>query len=349
MRWDIFCHVIDNLGDAGVCWRLCTLLAHEPRDQVTLWIDQADVLQSLAPPFSRPSNITIKTWQPCLDDSARVETGHEPDVLIEAFGCRTPIQYRADIAILCSQLTWINLEYLSAETYVVRSHGLPSPVMSGPAKGMTQWFFYPGFTEGTGGVMWADAPAVVATSSSDRAYLFCYESPALQTLCRALLEQGITPHIAPGRAAAYVASQFDAALKAQCRFAPLVAQAEFDALLAGNALNVVRGEDSFVRAQLAARPFIWHIYPQDDHAHREKLSSFFEIYSHELPEFLKQLLWRVWQGFNEGSLAPQDARELIQNLPAYTAHATAWRARLVQRDDLVTQLRAFVKSKAEKS
>jgi uncharacterized repeat protein (TIGR03837 family) len=352
--------VIDNLGDAGVCWRLASLLAREPQDTITLWIDQADVLQSLAPPHSRPTNVTIRIWQPGVDDSARIEKGDEPDVLIETFGCRTPIQYQSDIFILCSQLTWINLEYLSAEPYVARSHGLPSPVMSGPAKGMRQWFFYPGFTQGTGGVMWVDAQLAASLEPphpcplpqgerEKQAYIFCYESPSLQTLCRALLEQGITPHIAPGRGAAYARSQFEASLKAQCQFAPLVAQADFDAQLAGNALNVVRGEDSFVRAQLAARPFIWHIYPQDDHVHREKLSSFFELYSSELPDLLKQVLWRVWQGFNEGTLATQDIKDFMENLPAYTSHAAAWRAKLIQQNDLVTQLRAFVKAKAEKS
>jgi uncharacterized repeat protein (TIGR03837 family) len=48
---------------------------------------------------------------------------------------------------------WINLEYLSAESYAQRCHGLPSPVMSGPGKGLTKHFFYPGFVPGTGGLL----------------------------------------------------------------------------------------------------------------------------------------------------------------------------------------------------
>jgi hypothetical protein len=27
MRWDIFCQIVDNNGDAGVCWRLARALS----------------------------------------------------------------------------------------------------------------------------------------------------------------------------------------------------------------------------------------------------------------------------------------------------------------------------------
>jgi uncharacterized repeat protein (TIGR03837 family) len=269
-------------------------------------------------------------------------------VLIEAFGCHTPYPYQALAHDLHPQPIWINLEYLSAQAYVARSHGLPSPVMSGPAKGMTQWFFYPGFTEGTGGLMWADAPQT-ATPARSEAFIFSYETPALGAVCEALLAAGIKPIIAAGRTATFAQPHLSAEVQAQCRFAPLVPQAQFDAQLAGNALNIVRGEDSFVLAQWAARPFIWHIYPQEDDAHRAKLLAFFELYSKELPENLRVTLWQVWQGFNDGKLEVASLQTLLAKLPAYTAHAAAWRSTLLQRDDLVAQLRAFVKSKAEKS
>jgi uncharacterized repeat protein (TIGR03837 family) len=352
MRWDIFCHVIDNLGDAGVCWRLCALLARETQDHVTLWIDKPEVLLPLAPLKSRPTNIDVKLWQATPTDAISLDNHLPPDVVIEAFGCRTPERYQSFASELCAQSIWINLEYLSAQPYVVRSHGLPSPVMSGPRKGAVQWFYYPGFTQGTGGIMQADAPDLSRKPLEpypQNAYLFSYETPALKPLCEALIERNITPHIAAGRGASYVQAQFDAQLQATCRFTPLVPQLEFDDLLVGNALNVVRGEDSFVRAQLAARPFIWHIYPQEDNAHRAKLSAFFELYSVQLPENLKQLLWLVWEHFNDGTLTTAQTHALLEHLPAYTAHAAVWRQSLLQREDLVAQLRGFIKSKAEKS
>jgi hypothetical protein len=300
MNWHLFCHVIDNLGDAGVCWRLASLLAREPLDDITLYIDQPLILDTLAPVNSRPKNIRIKPWTAGENGSASFAPHAAPDVLIEAFGCHTPHQYQALAHDLLPQPIWINLEYLSAEAYVARSHGLPSPVMSGPAKGMTQWFFYPGFTEGTGGVMWADAPQT-ATPARHEAFIFSYETPALGAVCEALVAAGITPVMAAGRTTDYIKHAFAQQhlgfdVQARCRFAPLVSQAQFDAQLAGNALNIVRGEDSFVRAQLAARPFIWHIYPQEDNAHCEKLLAFFELYSKELAENLRVILWQVWQG-----------------------------------------------------
>jgi hypothetical protein len=348
MKWHIFCHVIDNLGDAGVCWRLASLLARDASDDITLYIDQPQVLDALAPINSRPQNITVKPWSTGENGSASFAPHEAPDVLIEAFGCHTPHQYQVIAHDLLPQPIWINLEYLSAEAYVARSHGLPSPVMSGPAKGMTQWFFYPGFTENTGGVMWADAPQT-ATPARNEAFIFSYETPALGAVCEALLAAGIKPIVAAGRTATFTQQHLSAEVQAQCRFVPLVPQAQFDAQLAGNALNIVRGEDSFVRAQWAARPFIWHIYPQEDSAHCAKLLAFFELYSKELQGNLRNNLWEVWQGFNDGQLEVASLQTLLANLPAYTAHAAAWRSKLVQRDDLVAQLRAFVKSKAEKS
>ena len=37
--WDVFCRVVDNYGDAAVCWRLARQLADEHGARVRLWID----------------------------------------------------------------------------------------------------------------------------------------------------------------------------------------------------------------------------------------------------------------------------------------------------------------------
>ena len=44
---DIFCHVIDNFGDAGVCWRLARGLSEEEGFRVTLYIDDAVTLSKI--------------------------------------------------------------------------------------------------------------------------------------------------------------------------------------------------------------------------------------------------------------------------------------------------------------
>jgi uncharacterized repeat protein (TIGR03837 family) len=89
------------------------------------------------------------------------------DVVVEAFGCELPDAIQA-LMVQGTPPVWINLEYLSAEAYVARSHGLPSPVMRGPARGATKWFFFPGFTPGTGGLLREpDGVGVGPASSSD--------------------------------------------------------------------------------------------------------------------------------------------------------------------------------------
>jgi uncharacterized repeat protein (TIGR03837 family) len=150
LQWDVFCRVIDNFGDIGVCWRLVTQLARQGQ-QVRLWVDDASALQWMAPQGC--PGVEVRAW------GAPVPTATQapPDVMVEAFGCEiTPefIAYSAHQASTRGQKpVWINLEYLSAEGYVERNHRLPSPILSGPAAGWTRWFFYPGFTAATGGLL----------------------------------------------------------------------------------------------------------------------------------------------------------------------------------------------------
>jgi len=293
MDWDIFVRVIDNHGDIGVCWRLARELAVRGHG-VRLWVDDPSALRWMAP--GGQPGVQVVHW---TADAAVPEPG---DVTIEAFGCDPP---DAHVALLAArkqhsghQPAWINLEYLSAEAYVERCHGLPSPVASGPGAGLLKHFFYPGFTPGTGGLLQErDLPARQATFDA-RAWLqsigvpaaggpcislFCYEPPALGELLDQLAAgpQRTQLLVTAGRAADAV----DAALaQPRRRHAdwngqgqlhihrlPLLSQRDYDHLLWSCALNFVRGEDSLVRAIWAAKPFVWQAYPQDDGAHHAKL------------------------------------------------------------------------------
>ena len=150
LQWDIFCRVIDNFGDIGVCWRLATQLAGQGQ-RVRLWVDDASALQWMVPQGC--PEVEVRAW------GSPVPAAHEapPDVMLEAFGCEIAPEFIAYSAYMASTTgqkpVWINLEYLSAEGYVERNHRLPSPILSGPAAGWTRWFFYPGFTAGTGGLL----------------------------------------------------------------------------------------------------------------------------------------------------------------------------------------------------
>ena len=163
MLWDLFCRVIDNFGDMGVCWRLASDLGQRGH-QVRLWVDDARVLQWMAPQvrWSADADLGLQTGRGqagvtvCHWADAEALSDAHPlipgEVVIEAFGCHLPDAFVARMQRPAPP-QWVNLEYLSAEDYVERSHGLPSPVWHGPGAGLRKRFFYPGFTSATGGLL----------------------------------------------------------------------------------------------------------------------------------------------------------------------------------------------------
>jgi len=138
-QWDIFCKVIDNHGDLGVCWRLARQLA-ALGERVRLWIDDAAALRWMAPEArTGRDGVEVIDWLDAAALQAAV-AGPAPDVLIEAFGCEPAPESIARFTEGPGS-AWINLEYLSAEPYVERLHGLPSPVFRGPGAGLSKRFF----------------------------------------------------------------------------------------------------------------------------------------------------------------------------------------------------------------
>ena len=352
--WDLFCTVIDNHGDLGVCWRLARQLA-DAGQAVRLWVDDASALGWMAPGNWQAQwpDLQVMPWNKASDPAflASLPPAH---VWVEAFGCRLPEPFVAHFvacaeATRSKQPTWINLEYLSAESWVPRMHGLPSPVMSGPAKGWTKTFFYPGFTADTGGLL-REAGLQDRQQSFDRAAwrkqhapnlapggllisLFCYEPTALPQLLSQLVG---TPHhllVTPGRPLAAVQKTM-AHMTAQPSWSalPYTDQDGFDKLLWACDLNFVRGEDSLVRALWAGQPFIWHIYPQDDNAHHAKLEAFLDWM--QAPKSLRQA-HLSWNGVHQSELPTPHAALLSE----WTACVQSARQQLLSQKDLVSQLR----------
>jgi len=357
MRWDIFCKMIDNHGDLGVCWRLTRQLLSQGH-AVRLWVDDASALAWMAPDAftGHIQGLEVRSWKEA-SDPAKLTDLAPADVWIEAFGCRMPEAYVAHfvehaVATRSQQPAWVNLEYLSAENWVPRMHRLPSPVMSGPAKGWTQHFYYPGFTQGTGGLL-READLVERQQRFDRAAwrqqhapnfapggllisLFCYEPAALPQL---LMQLAGTPHhllVTPGRPLAAVQQALKGmAVHPRWSALPFTNQNGFDEMLWACDLNFVRGEDSLVRALWAGRPFIWHIYPQEDNAHHAKLQAFLDWL--EAPESLRRA-HRVWNGLTTETLPDMGAATL-----RVWAHCFLAARRLVlTQDGLLTQLLAFL-------
>ena len=342
--WNIFCRVIDNHGDLGVCWRLASGLAARG-ERVRLWLDDASALHWMAPQI--PAAVEIRPWtQPLQFDG--LELG---SVLVEAFGCEIPPEFVAAWSASGAQGLWLNLEYLSAEAFVERSHGLPSPVMRGPGKGLRKFFYYPGFTPATGGLLrepdllarqaafersaWLQQQGI-AFQGERLISLFCYEPPALDALLQQLATgpQPTRLLVTAGRATAAVRACVAERTQwnhLQISYMPALAQPDFDHLLWASDLNFVRGEDSLVRALWAGKPLVWQIYPQGDNAHHGKLEAFLDLL--QAPPSLRAF-HAVWNGISH---AAPPALELAH----WQQTVAAARARLQAQDDLVTQVIRF--------
>ena len=391
MLWDLFCRVIDNHGDLGVCWRLAGHLAGLGH-RVRLWVDQAQDLQWMAP--QGHPGVHVLPWPPEI--TFHWPTPHGPNIssmappesadlahgssapaaalassgqvhgVIEAFGCELPHAVQAALAAERPAPVWINLEYLSAEAHVERLHGLPSPVMSGPACGLQKWFFYPGFTAQTGGLLHPFPPETFAAQQPDpkaldpalvgsthdhaaqaalRVLLFCYEPASLPTWLTAWADgpQPIDLSVCAGRASRAVqawqaqrGTQGDGALR--INHLPWVSQVEFDALLARHDLNFVRGEDSLVRALWAGQAFVWQIYPQDDGVHHAKLAAFLGALGAPASAVHAHLAW------NANASQPLPALNAAE-LQSWCAWVRGVRQGLLTQPDLAQQLTAFAATK----
>jgi uncharacterized repeat protein (TIGR03837 family) len=351
LLWDLFCTVIDNHGDLGVCWRLSRQLRNAGQ-RVRLWVDDASALAWMAPNAAQEAGIELRSWQQASDPAAL--QGLAPaDVWVEAFGCHLPEAFVAHgVGSHPRPPAWINLEYLSAENWVPRFHGLSSPVMSGPAKGWTKRFFYPGFTPQTGGLLrerdllerqsrfdgqaWRAAHGAEPAAGGRLISLFCYESPGLANLLTQLSGSNDLLLVTPGRPLAAVQSALVAVKhKPQWAALPYTSQDGFDQMLWACDLNLVRGEDSLVRALWAGQAFVWHIYPQDDQAHHAKLEAFLDWL--QAPPSLRQF-HRAWNGLSGGDLPPLDPDTLTQ----WRLCALGARQRLLAQDDLLAQISQLI-------
>ena len=370
---DVFCAVIDNFGDAGVCWRLARQLAAEHGAAVRLWMDRPDVLLALEPAFGRSGTcggVVLADWQ-----AAALATPAE----LEGFGCTLPEAFRRRMAAMRPQPVWIDLEYLSAEDWVEGCHRLGSLLSHGVDRGLVRHFFFPGFTPRTGGLLREAALDVQRTAfqadvgRQDRFWqalglappahglrcsLFSYENAALPGLLaawrdgdvplycvvpqgrvlppvNAWLHAGGFPPLAPGGACRTGALTLVAV--------PFLQLDAYDRLLWACDLNFVRGEDSFIRAQWARRPLVWHIYPQDQRAHVAKLDAFLGRYETGLGAAPRAALRNFWQAWDAQAGAGPRWSALVRELPALRAHATVWAQQLAALPDLAGRLLSFVR------
>ena len=359
MRFDIFCDIVDNYGDAGVCWRLARRLAQTSsshnQDSIRLFCNDLNLLNHLAggnaTALGKDLQIEILTWDEACEQTEM------PEVVIEAFGCNLPEAYLKKVK-QHSQNIIINLEYLSAEDWIDSHHGLGSQ-----SDGLKKYFYFPGFSEASGGLLKGTLPEKTTPTppsltqawknllpNSLNISLFCYEAPEVVNFLNQLISvnQSINLVVCHGQAqttvAKWIGQELATGKAVSCKNLqiiplPFVSQDDFDWVLTQCDINIVRGEDSFVRAQWAGNPFIWQIYPQSDDAHVIKLDAFLEKYlngahSEALKAANALMHW-------------QSPTLWLNDLKSLKIHAQSWKNRLTelhQDGDLAEKLRNFIKT-----
>jgi uncharacterized repeat protein (TIGR03837 family) len=246
-----------------------------------------------------------------------------------------------------------------------------------PRLKLTKHFFFPGFNEKTGGLLrerglveecarfQADPAAMAAflarfgvtqqEMDALKVSLFCYPFAQVAELLQVWEHGGspVTCLVPEGVAVDAVQDFLGAEGKAGAartrgaltvRVLPFVPQTDYDKLLWACDLNFVRGEDSWVRAQWAARPFIWHIYLQDENLHHKKLRAFLQRYAAGIESLVAFSLH--WNGAVADGPADWPAlwHSLREDMPNIAARTADWQAEVVANGDLASNLLTFVNS-----
>ncbi|UVW27465.1 elongation factor P maturation arginine rhamnosyltransferase EarP [Massilia sp. H6] len=372
----LFCKVVDNFGDIGICWRLARQLAREHGVRVTLWVDDLRSFRRICPPVDVDAGeqdlagVLVRHWH---GQEGAFVPNEVADIVVEFFAVDLPPGYVAAMAQRSPRPIWFNLEGLSAEQWVEGCHRLPS---MHPRLKLTKHFFFPGFTARTGGLLHeAGLDAERAAFQGDRSEvagflagfgveapeldalkvsLFCYPHAPVAGLLQAWAEGAepvtclVPEGVAADAVAAFLGGESGSAPVAGAsathgaltlRVLPFVPQDDYDRLLWACDLNFVRGEDSFVRAQWADRPFIWHIYPQEENLHHKKLRAFLGRYAGGLDALADFSLG--WNGAVPVASMPQAWCALRATLSQVAAHAGDWRRQVQAPGDLATNLLDF--------
>ena len=372
---DIFCRVIDNYGDAGVCLHLARSLstidptgsAMNQPFSVRLFCDDLKVLHTIATTADLSNHhLTFCSWEAPL-------THYEPsDVIITAFSCRFDEPTLKTLQQASAKPLIINLEYLSAESWVEDCHLLPSPV-----DGLTSHFFFPGFTARTGGLnldptFIAQCQAGFEQPSHEclNLSLFGYHNPALKRLISALAASGRSCDLKVFAGLAQdnlnqlyqqqlqIGDSFKPSPELTCTIVPMTDHCGYDQVLLSCDFNLVRGEDSIVRAMHTGHPFLWQIYPQEEQAHIVKLTAFLDCMERTLEsqgtvtelEARMELLRATMLSYNEA--LPEGTEDPLTRpdfLPLFLELCgplfSAWARYLCAQPTLSARLTSFILSK----
>lgn len=378
---DIFCEIIDNYGDIGVVYRTAKELQKIfPESKIRAFLNRLDEFKKINSqvidlPSQNIDGIEYITFDYLRDNANKLLTAQ---VIIEAFGCQIPKEYM-EIAYDNSELL-INLEYLSAEDWIEDFHLQSSPLGRGKLKKV---FFMPGFTEKSGGVI-ADSNYLeriqrvlenkefyekkYLSDIEDRenkivGTLFSYEknfTPLLEDLKKldkdvVILAMGEKTQDSLRKILKnFSIEDFRNSLKygkIEIRFLNFLNQEEYEELINIVDFNFVRGEDSFIRAVLTGKPYMWHIYCQEEYAHMDKIEGFLDKYRRVIENFSDEdFLLNMEKFFKDYNFRKENSLELgkesylyfFENLAKIEKYNTIFRDFLIQKCNLINKLKDFI-------
>ncbi|WP_301003761.1 elongation factor P maturation arginine rhamnosyltransferase EarP [Arsukibacterium sp.] len=377
--WRIFCSVVDNFGDIGICWRLSRQLAAEHGIRVQLLVDDLVSFKRICPQVSSQSSrqtvagVEILQWPAEPGTKQYWQQLAPAAVVIEALACTIPDAYKQHMARQQPAPLWLNLEYLSAERWVDGCHALSSPQGQ---YALNKYFFFPGFSNKTGGLLYeknlqqkldqfiADKAAqqafwqkleVVAAEFQLKMSLFAYSHSQFNNLMQqwqqhpakvlCVIPQGELANELSGRFPELLNGELVTLHNLSIKVIPFLAQPDYDLLLAACDVNFVRGEDSIIRAHWAGRPFVWQIYRQQENAHLVKLQAFLDRYCQHMPALLADATRQFYMAWNAESELVLSWQKFYSFLPQIAEYNRLWRQQLLANGDLASNLVHFAKKK----
>lgn len=313
------CKVIDFFGDIGVAWRIAKQLKVDFNIEVHLLVDDLVTAKRLIPSIDLSlQKQTINGINICHCDFSEDSTSlpPPPDFVFNLFNIDLPHSYKTLIKLRKSK--YIAIEYLSAEPWVDNFHLKPS---IDPESGLIKTFFYPGFTNQTGGLI-REKGLLTRREAFDQSRrkkfiqslggdselysisLFYYPIQKIEVFLDAI-DRIKNP------AQFFIPQYLFDLLKLKNNYQfihiipyPFLNHDDFDSLLWSCDLNFVRGEDSWTRAIWAGKPFIWQPYIQANNIHLIKLKAFMRRYYEACEKDLSDILIKMhddWSNnkFNE--------------------------------------------------
>ena len=372
---------MDNYGDIGFVYRLSRSLSElSPELKLRLVVSNLESFASMAHGLDPNKAVqeyrswTVLDWN--ADDACRAEyTKNPPSLILECFQCSRP-EWLDDILFApgrTDEVQIINIEYLTAEDWADDVHLLKSGTRSALVKKVN---FMPGFTEKTGGLVidsefasslrdknaallrikdYPEYPEIEQAVCAEDVFcvsLFTYKRD-LSPIVRALKKyhNKLCVFVAPGLSRDMFLDEWKKEGEPfKIIQLPYLEQESWDALLTLMDVNIIRGEDSFARACLCGKPFLWNAYVQDEEFQLEKVNALLNrmetCFEPDVPFF--QNYRSLMMEFNKTQCVDSDKIEhaMVEFLDTVEEAGkcfSAWGNKLVSFGNLAEKLLAFIR------